>query len=666
MFTRNFHIISVVAAVSMAVTACSVKKEGTLVLGRAGSISLCGGRERVECRWSGVPDYVSGLTLSDGERRFDVDLDGEAGKVFLEPVPEGDRSFDVTWRAGSGETFGETRIDVKVYGSEYEAGLENRKVLSAIYGGDGVELSLSSVCPDGILGMEFSYTTAGGALKTDYVASWENGRTQTVRLPDAGDGPVSYNCVWSPAGGAGDMFRSAGTIIVPEADASISGQAQVVDGYRGIWFTIGQAKSDYGDKYSGGLGTYTMKHIPMAVYAPQVDRTFFVYGGCPDTGEAYLQCMIGCYDHRTGMLRKPRVVMDKGAIGVSDPHDDPTVRIDKDGYVWVFVAGRGNKRPGVRYRSVRPYDITSFEYVNESIMAYPQVMYDKDKGFFLFFTRYDGVRQLYWQTSKDGVEWSPYRKLASIKEGTEKSSGHYQISNIFDGKLCTAFNRHINGNVDTRTNIYYLQSTDWGQTWTTAAGTVVDVPVTERHSACELRDYQSQGRNCYIKDLNFDQNGNPVILYLTSDNHLTGPSGGVRQWHTLYWTGTEWKESLITTSTHCYDSGSIWVEKDLWTVIAPTDPGPQYWGAGGEMVRWTSRDNGKTWTRSLGLTSGSRMNQTYARRSFGAADGFYAFWADGDPDSRSASHLYFCDKEGKVYRMPYGMTREWERPEPVY
>ena len=28
------------------------------------------------------------------------------------------------------------------------------------------------------------------------------------------------------------------------------------DGYKGIWFTLGQF-SEYGDKYSGGLGTYT-------------------------------------------------------------------------------------------------------------------------------------------------------------------------------------------------------------------------------------------------------------------------------------------------------------------------------------------------------------------------------------------------------------------------
>lgn len=158
------------------------------------------------------------------------------------------------------------------------------------------------------------------------------------------------------------------------------------------------------------------------------------------------------------------------------PHDDPTVQIDRNGYVWVFVAGRANKRPGIRYRSVNPYDISAFERINESVMAYPQVHYHPERGFFLFFTRYDGVRQLFWQTSEDGVNWTPYRKLASIKEGSESKSGHYQISNICGTKVCTAFNRHINGNVDTRTNIYYVQSEDWGATWTTAGGTAVTVP----------------------------------------------------------------------------------------------------------------------------------------------------------------------------------------------
>src|SRR6056297_1078998 len=67
-------------------------------------------------------------------------------------------------------------------------------------------------------------------------------------------------------------------------------------GYQGIWFSLGQyygrSADDggyspsqktpvfpFGDKYSGGLGTYTAKHVPLAIYVAKVDKTFFVYGG---------------------------------------------------------------------------------------------------------------------------------------------------------------------------------------------------------------------------------------------------------------------------------------------------------------------------------------------------------------------------------------------------
>ena len=438
------------------------------------------------------------------------------------------------------------------------------------------------------------------------------------------------------------------------------------DGYRGIWFTIGQARSAYGAKYSGGLGTYTMTHIPMAVYAPQADKTFFVYGGTPSEDRKYLLCMAGCYDHKTGMLRRPVVVFDKGVDGVCDPHDDPTIQIDRDGYVWVFVAGRANKRPGIRYRSTKPYDISEFEYVNESIMAYPQVHYHPEKGFFLFFTRYDGVRQLFCQTSPDGREWSGYRQIASIIDEGETKSGHYQFTNLCGDKLMCCFNRHINGDVDTRTNIYYIQSEDWGRTWTTIDGKPVELPITRSKNPALVHDYRAEQRNCYIKDINFGTDGQPVILYLTSDNHLTGPDGGIRRWHTVRWNGSKWVYSEITTSTHCYDSGSLWIDRnDVWTVIAPTDAGPQYWGTGGEMVMWRSRDKGLTWERVRTLTHDSPRNHGYARRPLNADKKFYAFWADGNPDSLSISYLYFCNDKGDVFRMPYSMNAQWQKPEPV-
>lgn len=164
-----------------------------------------------------------------------------------------------------------------------------------------------------------------------------------------------------------------GTIIAQEYPVLDN---QKIDGYKGIWFTLGQF-SEYGDKYSGGLATYTAKHIPLAIYAPEVDKTFFVYGGIAENRKSdaekpdhtrkdfgnYLLCMAGSYDHKTKSVSRPTVVYDKK--GVFDPHDNPSIAMDSDGYIWVFVSGRGRGRPGFIYKSSQPYSIDSFDLVIE-------------------------------------------------------------------------------------------------------------------------------------------------------------------------------------------------------------------------------------------------------------------------------------------------------------
>lgn len=629
-----------------------------------GEFTMTGLRGRVMIACDKLGDQVAALRLYWGEGAYSRDITlTEGTNIMVNNLAEGSYSFMVCALDAQGNLHRGPEYEVRIYGPEYEASLIGRTITSVYLTGATAVINLNAYVPEGMIAHQVEYTSATGTSEFMQIDSRTD--KQQIVINDMGRGDVLIRSVYDPSGTGIDLFYTEYQHLTNGQPDPTAPANDVVDGYRGIWFTIGQAASSYGPKYSGGLGTYTMKHIPMLVYAEAVDRTYFVYGGTPSADKKYLQCMIGCYDHRTDKVCKPRVVYDKGVFGVIDPHDDPTVQLDRDGHIWVFVAGRGNSRAGLRFRSVRPYDITEFEYINESIMAYPQVMYSKEKGFFLFFTRYDGTRQLFYQTSADGVTWSDRKQLASIKEGSETRSGHYQISNIWGTKLCTAFNRHINGNVDTRTNVYFLQSTDWGETWTTASGEAVKTPVTERYSNALLRDYQSAGRNCYIKDVNFDSDGNPIILYLTSDNHLTGPAGGVRQWHTLYWTGKEWNESLVTVSTHCYDSGSLWVDKDVWTVLAPTDAGPQYWGTGGEVVMWRSFDRGKSWVRVRSITSNSERNHGYVRRPLYANDKFYAYWADGNPNKMSISYIYMCDSEGHARRLPYNMTNEWETPQEI-
>ncbi len=431
------------------------------------------------------------------------------------------------------------------------------------------------------------------------------------------------------------------------------------DGYKGIWFTLGQF-SEYGDKYSGGLGTYTAKHIPLAIYAEKVNKTFFVYGGTTGPHDRYLLCMAGVFDHTTGKVSKPTIVFDKQSV--EDPHDNPSLSMDDDGYVWVFVSGRGRGRPGYKYKSREPYSVAAFDQITEEEMTYPQPKYISGKGFLHLFTKYTGVRELYFETSPDGVTWTDDQKLAGMKRPEDKNSGHYQISGQHGEKVVFFCNWHPNGNVDLRTNIYYFQSTDFGKTWTTINGTVLKTPVETVDNPALVKEFFSQGKNVYIKDVNFDENGNPIALYLAGPGHQPGPKSGLREWFVLYWNGSAWENHPITTSDHNYDTGSLFVNGNEWMVVAPTENSPQQWGGGGEVVMWKSTNKGKTWERTKQLTNRSSRNHNYIRKVVNGKDPFLYFWADGNPDKMSESLLYFGDSKGNVWQLPYDMEAEEQLP----
>ncbi len=441
-----------------------------------------------------------------------------------------------------------------------------------------------------------------------------------------------------------------------------------INGYRGLWFDL-QQRSAYGSKYSGGLGTYTAKHHPLAVYSEKAQKTFFVYGGTTKADQRHLLLMVSYYDHQTGLVPKPITVFDKE--GVDDPHDNPSINIDEKGYIWVFVSGRGNVRPGFKYKSLKPYRIDLFEKISEEEFTYCQPWWINGSGFFHFFTKYqdgeprytdDGKtiftdqRELFWNTSSlDGRTWTKEQKLVGM-------GGHYQMSHQQNGRLITAFNWHPQGNVDARTNLYFLQTRDLGQTWQTADGSEIAIPLENPQCPALVKDYQNEGRLVYLKDIQFDLAGNPILLHITSRHYEAGPEGNPRIWTIAHWKDNQWNFREITTSTHNYDMGSLYIEPDgTWRLIAPTEVGPQEHGTGGEIALWISQDEGQTWKKEKQITDNSPTNHGYVRRPVNAHPDFYAFWANGNPDEMSESHLFFTNKTGdNVWSLPYYMEEEDE------
>jgi len=241
------------------------------------------------------------------------------------------------------------------------------------------------------------------------------------------------------------------------------------DGYRGIWYMNQPSGDEYVYKYSGGLGTYCAKHKPFAVHCPEAGKTFFCYGGSAKGSNRKLLHMVSYYDHRTGTVPRPTILLDKHT---SDAHDNPVISVDAEGYVWIFSTSHGTSRPSYVHRSDRPYDVDAFTLVPATKrqggrdvpmtnFSYVQPWHAGKAGFVCFFTRYNypAARTICFMTSRDGVTWSAWQRLAAMDKG------HYQVSARGRTRAGTAFNYHpAPKGLNWRTNLYYVETPDAGRT----------------------------------------------------------------------------------------------------------------------------------------------------------------------------------------------------------
>lgn len=432
------------------------------------------------------------------------------------------------------------------------------------------------------------------------------------------------------------------------------------DGYRGIWYMNQPSNDEYVYKYSGGMGTYCAKHNPHAWYVDKVKKTFFVYGGTTHDNFRHLVHMVSYYDHETGMVPRPTILLDKQT---SDAHDNPVLNVDDQGYIWVFSSSHGQGRPSYISRCKQPYSIDEFELVFTGNFSYPQPWYFPGQGFLFMHTFYNPGRTICMMTSTDGAKWSERRMLAYIDEG------HYQITQqLPGGRIASAFNFHPKGKgLNWRTNLYYMESSDFGKTWKSAGGEELTLPLKEIKNPALVHDYQAEGLNVYMKDITCDSQGRPVILVITSKGYESGPKNDPRTWTIAHWMGSKWElHGGDIVSDNNYDMGSLYTEADdAWRIIAPTQQGPQPYNPGGEVAMWLSKDQGQNWKMIRQMTAHSERNHTYVRRPIHANPAFYGFWADGNARKPSESFLYFCNRDGDVFRLPAKMEADFAKPELV-
>jgi hypothetical protein len=475
---------------------------------------------------------------------------------------------------------------------------------------------------------------------------------------------------WKLKRGLGRGCALAVVVCSAVVDASAA-ELPTADGFYGIWYAVGATGNQYAYKYSGGLGTYTHQTAPFAIYAEDVNRTFFLYGGTDGTNNV-LKNYISYFDHGTGLLARPREIRH---VGGNDNHKNAVLTIDDDGYLNVFGNSHGNSGSGNYYKSTTPYSITEFNEIplpgsvfnNNSgavKLAYSNSFHVPGSGLMLVYNEYDDGRAAHFATSTNGTTWVE-------GELFDTEQGHYTLARQNGSTISVTADYHRNGSLDHRTNLYYVQTNDFGQTWTNVSGTALTLPLTTRNNAALVHDYFAENQMVYMKDIDYDASGNPILLYLTvsdADNlgYNPGPKPGGRTLNTAYWTGGQWQIRQALLTDHNYDHGELTVETDgTWRITAPFIDGPQQYGTGGEVGVWTSSNQGQSWQLLDQLTENSLFNHTYVRHVVDAHDGFYDYWADGNAFAQSASRLYFTTKDGNVYRMPRHFTGDFAAPELV-
>ncbi len=271
------------------------------------------------------------------------------------------------------------------------------------------------------------------------------------------------------------------------------------NGYHGIWYEISGA-------YGGGLGTYCAKHRPFAIYRPEVDKSFFCYGG---TDGVSLLHVVSYYDHETGRVPRPTILLDKQT---TDAHDNPVISMDSEGYLWVFSTSHGRGRPSYIHRSAGRYDLARFIRVDAQWeldgelmplynFSYMQPWHVPGRGFVAFLTRYHSPvhRTTGFMTSADGRSWSAWQRLGVAGQG------HYQVSALCGNRAGVIFSYHPpEGGEARRTNLYYMETPDFGGTWRNARGDPVPVPVESPDHPALVHDYESEGLLVFLKHLVFD------------------------------------------------------------------------------------------------------------------------------------------------------------------
>ncbi len=354
-----------------------------------------------------------------------------------------------------------------------------------------------------------------------------------------------------------------------------------------------------------------------------------------------------------------------------DMHGAPALLADATGRLHVFYGGHHSALLHVRAREAS--SIAAWDQLPPVAdrHTYPQPSLRAD-GTIEIFYRDSGTARKDWVSRRSldtsGATWGP---SSIVLAGGPDYGWYAHFSPEADGSVHLAFTtvdwvESARGDSWARHDVYYARRDSSG-IWRNAAGTRVRVPITRAEAESKLRVLSSGTANTNCVVAGRTPGGDPAVLYVVGQG---GGAGSYRFRFARY--GEEgWVTSEVDATDHFYDACTWAVaeggELEAFLVTGGTmgigHGDRRYLDDGGAVVRYTSSDDGGTWSRDTTVSPdamGAVFNNPQVVQGGNARSRLiFTEWRSGTSiSSIEALGVYLWGSEGLVGRsFPVSVAR---------
>lgn len=378
-------------------------------------------------------------------------------------------------------------------------------------------------------------------------------------------------------------------------------------------------------------GAWCWFQDPRAVhFEGRHDRTYF--GWLSHDGDV----IVASHDHNSGHTSTSTLHRDFEA----DDHDAPVFAIDQDGHVLVFYTKHVG--PDIRWRrSTTPEDISSFgeeHAISPSdghTYPIPQRLADEDDRLYLFYRAQENEKHVlaYVTSDDDGRTWSDNQVLVTSTGYRDYGIVYPKVSGDGNSRIDIAMSHCDYRANSPHQDIRHIMLSE--ETVRRADGrelaTSDEFPLELAELPCVF-DSRVQWMDAWVWDCaTFGRN--PEIVYASF------PDCDEHRYRWARWTGEEWVDRSLTNAGRYITSGNREKYYSAGICLDHDQPGTCYLAVGDHdgsvLQRWTTTDDGHTWTVNNLTDSATQNIRPVVPRNRHQA--LQVLWMRG-------SYTYFCEQ----------------------